>query len=81
MGSKLFALIDPSFDKTDVDIRAVCALLLGGIYYLTLHANSTGGTVCEIDIQTEEGKERIIKGLEDIIKWTYEEGDKQKVED
>jgi AcrR family transcriptional regulator len=80
LGSKLFAVIDPSFDKTDLDIRAVCALLLGGIYYLTLHANSLGGTVCEIDIKTEEGKNRIIKSLRNILIWTYEEGDIQKVE-
>ena len=81
LGAKLFTVMDPSFEETEVDIRAVCALLLGGIYYLTLHANSTGGTVCEIDIKTEEGKSRIIKSLRNMLAWTYEEGNKQKGED
>ncbi len=39
-----------------------------------------GGTVCEIDINTDESKSLIIKSLRNILAWTYEEGDKQKVE-
>ena len=80
LGSKLFALTDPSFEKTNVDIRAVYALLLGGIYYLTLHANAAGGTFCEIDIKTNKGRNRINKGLKDIINWAYTEASNQQGE-
>jgi AcrR family transcriptional regulator len=76
LGSQLFTVIDPSFKENDVDIRAVCALLLGGIYYLTLHASATGGTFCEIDINTDEGKNRISNSLRNILAWAYEEGSK-----
>ena len=79
LGSQLFTVIDPSFENTDVDIRAVCALLLGGIYYLTLHASATGGTICEIDINTDEGKNRISKSLKEILEWTFLEAHNQQV--
>lgn len=77
LGSHLFKITDPEFANTDIDIRAVYALLIGGIYYLNLHANGTGGTFCEIDIKTAEGKERIIKGLKTIVDLCYQEADKQ----
>lgn len=80
LGSELFSLIDPLFEKTDVDIRAILALLLGGIYYTILHANATGGPFCEIGTASEEKQARLFKSIDAILKWTYAEAAKQQKE-
>ena len=52
---------DKIFEKSDVDIVALSSLIIGGIYYLTLHknlANCSG-----IDVNTESGRERILKTI------------------
>lgn len=79
-GSEIFAMTDAFFENTSVDIRGICALLLGGIYYQILHSNATGGTFCDIGTNLEVRKERLFKSLENIIKWAYAEADKQKIE-
>lgn len=50
------------FANSSVEIDAVSALIIGGIYYLTLHADLSpfGG----IDIKTEEGSRKIEKAIE-----------------
>ncbi|WP_339750723.1 TetR/AcrR family transcriptional regulator [Algoriphagus aquimarinus] len=79
-GSEIFAMTDSFFENTSVDIRGICALLLGGIYYQTLHSNATGGTFCEIETDHEERKRRLFKSLESIINWAYTEADNQKAD-
>ena len=78
LGTGLFAMIDPLFEKTNVDIRAILALLLGGVYYLSLHTNATGGSFCEIGIEKEERQKRLFKSLEDILEWAYAEAARQR---
>ncbi|GGZ23773.1 TetR family transcriptional regulator [Echinicola pacifica] len=77
-GAPILAQLDAFFDSSDIDIRGILSLLLGGIYYINLHSNSTGGNFCEIENQSEERKKRIFKSLEAILEWTYEEAGKQK---
>ncbi|MHA7607292.1 hypothetical protein ACV0BM_000355 [Elizabethkingia meningoseptica] len=69
LGEQIFSIITPDFEKVDVDVRARLALLVGGMYYLSLHANSNGSTFCGIDINETEGKERIERA---IVSETYE---------
>lgn len=71
MGSKLFALTDPIFKEKDDDIRAIYALLLGGVYYLSLHSHAAGGSFCEINVENDEGKERIKNTIEKVIEWMF----------
>lgn len=78
LGSELFAMIDPLFEKTNIDIRAILALLLGGVYYLALHSNATGGSFCEIGTEKEERQKRLFKSLGDILEWAYTEAARQK---
>ena len=62
----------PDFENTDVDLRARLALVLGGIYYLSLHSKSNGSLVCGIDINEEEGRARIEDAIRTIIFEAYE---------
>jgi len=75
LGEELFKHFDPKFEHSETDIRATLALLVSGIYYLTLQAKSTGSTFCGIDINTEEGKIRIEKTVEKILKQAFADVD------
>lgn len=52
---------DKMFEKSDVDIVALSSLIIGGIYYLTLHKNLVNFS--GIDVNTESGRERILKAI------------------
>lgn len=71
LGSKVFELADNEFKGKDIDIRAISALLVAGIYYMVLHAKSTDTLFCEIDINTPEGMKRIKNAISLILENTY----------
>ncbi|MCY1662633.1 TetR/AcrR family transcriptional regulator [Chryseobacterium sp. SL1] len=72
LGEVLFSkVIDAHFKTKDKNIRAIEALLIGGIYYLTLQAKMSGETMCGIDINEQKGQEEIKKALKQIIDWAY----------
>ncbi|RYE28763.1 MAG: TetR/AcrR family transcriptional regulator [Sphingobacteriales bacterium] len=66
-----FALSDIEFKDKDVDLRAISALMVAGIYYLVLHAKSTDTLFCEIDLKSSEGIERIKNAIKFILEKTY----------
>jgi AcrR family transcriptional regulator len=78
LGAEFFALSDKFFDKTDVDLRAISGLLVGGIYYMVLHAKSNDSLFCQIDVNTQEGINRIKKAVSEILFDTYKRAEKQK---
>lgn len=56
------------FAHSGVDFVALSAIIIGGIYYLSLHREAS--TFCGIDVATDEGSARISKaidGLADIL--------------
>ncbi|MGY3211929.1 TetR/AcrR family transcriptional regulator [Mucilaginibacter sp. HD30] len=71
LGTDLFVIADAELDKTTVDIRAVGALMVAGIYYLVLHSASNNTLFCEIDISTEAGRTRIKNAITMIIADTF----------
>lgn len=76
LGEQLFSLIDEKFSESSLDIRGVVALLLGGTYYLNLHAKTNGSLFCGIDINTDEGKNSILNAIEFIINTSFDKLDK-----
>lgn len=72
LGTKIFNLTDKEFQGKDIDIRAMSALLVAGIYYMVLHAKSTDTLFCEIDINTPDGMERIRNAISIILDKMYE---------
>lgn len=71
LGSRFFVLSDKELEGRDIDLRAVSALLVAGVYYLVLHAKSTDTLFCEIDLNTPEGMKRIKDAISLILKNTY----------
>lgn len=71
VGNHLFAIADQELKGKDIDLRAVTALMVAGIYYLVLYSKSTDCKICEIDLNTPEGMQRIKKAITAIIEKTY----------
>lgn len=61
---------DNYFKDRDKNIRAVEAILISGIYYLSLYPLN-GTSFCGIDIKGAEGQAEIKKTLKQIIDWAY----------
>ena len=78
LGADFFRLADPNFEKTTVDIRAITALLVGGIYYTVLHAKSNDSLFCQIDLNTEDGLNRIKSAVSEILTSAYNQAALQK---
>jgi len=71
LGDSLVKLTDPHFEGSEVNFRAVGALLVSGIYYLVLHAKTNGSTVSGIDINTPSGRKEIVRTIKQIIEWSF----------
>ena len=48
----------------DIDISAISALIIGGVYYLNLHRDRS--KFADIDVNTEQGRKRIENALEEL---------------
>jgi len=64
-------VFDGHFQGTDKNFRAMYALLMGGVYYLTLHAKMQENPFCGIDLQEPSGQEEIKKALKQFIDLAY----------
>ena len=76
MGEKFLELTDEHFRNTKVNFRAITALLVGGIYYTILHTVYNGGAFTGLDINSQAGNDEILKAIEQIVGWAYQEGEK-----
>lgn len=72
VGDKVFAIFEGYFQGTEVNIRMIEALLIGGINYLVLHSGSIGTTFCGIDINKEQDRRELGATLEQITRWAYD---------
>ena len=77
-GQRLLEMADVDFNGTNIDIRAISALLVSGIYYVVLHARFNGGMISDIDINSAHGQEAILNALKQIVGWAFQEAEKQK---
>ncbi len=71
-GEKVFAFIEPAFINSDLDFRALTAIIVASIYYLVLHAKSNGSLFCGLDIDVPTDRERILKTIDKLIDICYE---------
>lgn len=64
-------VFDGTFDQSDKNFRAMYAILMGGVYYLTLHSKMQENPFCGIDLQQLSGQEEIKKALRQFIELAY----------
>ncbi len=76
LGEELFKLTDPYFKDSDVNFRAVCAIIVCGIYYSVLHTKKNSSTICGLDLNTEAGRAEIVTAVKKIVELSF--GSKKK---
>ncbi|MDU1906458.1 MAG: TetR family transcriptional regulator [Dysgonomonas sp.] len=79
----LIDFFSENFKDPDIDIRAISALFISGIYYLAMHKQIS--TFCFIDFDTKEGIDILKRSIKGVIKKMYmhnenviEEAEKKK---
>lgn len=72
LSDSFFKPTDKIFQGTDINLRAIVALQIAGIYFLTLHGQNNKAPFCEIQVDTEDGKSQIKKAIETIMSLVYE---------
>jgi len=70
-GAKFLGLTDPYFKGSEVDFRSVIALLVGGIYYIVLHAKHNKSSVCGIDVNREKDYKVLLKTIRQVLQWVW----------
>lgn len=67
----LKTIFDPHFHGSGKNFRAMYGILMGGVYYLTLHARMQENPFCGIDLQKEYGQQEIKKSLKHLLDLIY----------
>ena len=75
LGQQFLELTDKHFKGSNVNFRAVAALLVGGIYYTILHTMFNGGKFTDMEIMSDDGQEDILRTIEQIVGWAYKEAE------
>lgn len=70
-GAKFLGLTDRYFKDSEVDFRSVVALLVGGIYYIVLHAKHNKSSVCGIDVNREKDYKVLLKTIRQVLQWVW----------
>jgi AcrR family transcriptional regulator len=71
-GARLLELTEQHFRNSGVSLKAVLALLVGGVYFSVLHDSAQGGTLAGIDLKSEKDFEAMLKAVEQIIAWAFD---------
>ena len=66
-----FKLSDEELAGQQKDLRAIAALLLGGICHIVLHAKVHKSFCCELDIDNPQDYSRIQKAIKQVLDWVY----------
>ncbi|MCR8556952.1 hypothetical protein KXD93_04835 [Mucilaginibacter sp. BJC16-A38] len=70
-GEKLLALTDVYFKDSGISVRALMAILLGGIYYAVLHAKANKSTVAGIDVNRVKDQQVVLQTIAQVIAWAW----------
>jgi hypothetical protein len=70
-GQQFLELANKHFEKSNVNCRAVAALLVGKIYYTILHTRFNGHKFADLNLKTAEGTQAITETLSKIVDWAY----------
>jgi AcrR family transcriptional regulator len=66
-GGDFFKVTDEFFEGTSIDFRAIASVIIGGIYYTTLHSKNNDSTFCGLNLQDPKDRDRISGALRTMI--------------
>ncbi|MBS1504481.1 MAG: TetR/AcrR family transcriptional regulator [Bacteroidetes bacterium] len=78
-GAKLLALTDEHFRGSGINFKAIIALLVGGIYFVILHAESNKSTVAGMDLGQENDREELLRAIGQLLTWAWEAAEKAAI--
>lgn len=78
-GARLLQLTDAHFRGSGISLKAVMALLVGGIYLNVLHSAADAGTMAGLDIRQEKDFEAMLGAIAQIVEWAFHTGARAKV--
>jgi len=76
-GARLLKLADEHFRKSGISLKAVMAMLVGGIYYNVLHDSAGLGTMAGIDLKNDKDFEVMLKTIAQIVNWAFQGAEKE----
>lgn len=71
MAEPFFSLMDKHFENSELNFRALSAIMTSGIYYMVLQSKRNDAINCGINIRTEQGREMISKTIQQMIDWSF----------
>ena len=75
MAEKILEMAEQKFNNTMVKFRPIAVLLLGGVYYASVHSVHNGNIICGMDVRSKEGQMDLMRAIQQIIEWAYEHAD------
>jgi AcrR family transcriptional regulator len=71
IGQSFLEATDSHFQGSEVNFRAVAALLVGGIYYTVLHTRKNGFHFADLNLRSEEGIKAIVETVSQVVNWAF----------
>lgn len=71
-GKRLLDLVDGHFRNSGVSLKAVLALLVGGIYFNVLHDSAGVGTMAGIAISDQKDFDVMLKTIVQVVGWAFD---------
>jgi len=70
-GVRLLELADAHFRGSGISLKAVMALLVGGIYFNVLHESADAGTMAGVDIKNEKDFQAMLDAIAQVVEWAF----------
>jgi AcrR family transcriptional regulator len=77
-GLRLLDMVDGHFRNSGVSLKAVLALLVGGVYFNVLHDSADAGTMAGIDLKNEKQFEVMLNTLAQVVEWAFQAAETAK---
>jgi hypothetical protein len=71
-GARLLALTEEHFRNSGINLQAILALLVGGVYFSVLHDSAQAGTLAGMDLKRERDFKAMLKAISDMVGWAFD---------
>ncbi|HTD98507.1 MAG TPA: TetR/AcrR family transcriptional regulator [Mucilaginibacter sp.] len=71
-GVRLLELAENHFRNSGISLKAVMAMLVGGIYFNVLHDSADAGTVAGIDLKNKKDFDVMLTTIAQVVEWAFQ---------